>query len=166
MPRKPRQKKRRGPEDRQAFLTALAAGQSVTAAAEAAGIDRKTPYRWRDAEPVFAAGWDDALEDGTDRLEDEALRRAFSGSDLLLIFLLKARRPKKYRERIERRNINTGPNDGAIQVHHNPLEGLADLSREDRDTFREILKRQIANKEKAGLSGEGGPTLISSPPVR
>ena len=54
---------------------------------------------------------------GTDALEDEALRRAFHGSerpvfqgkelvgyvrdysDTLLIFMLKARRPEKYRER-------------------------------------------------------------------
>ena len=82
------------------------------------------------------------------------------------IFLLKARRPKKYRERIERKNINTGPNDGAIQVQHNPLDGLADLPREDRQTLREILKRHIAAKEKARLSGEGDAVLVSGPPVR
>ena len=166
MPRKPRQKKRRGPEDRQAFLTALAAGQSVTAAAEAAGIDRKTAYRWRDAQPDFAASWEDALEDGTDHLEDEALRRAFAGSDLLLIFLLKARRPKKYRERVAKTNINTGPNDGALQGQRGGFEWLDELPREDRDTLHDILRRYAAAKKKANLSGEGGPVLISSPPAR
>jgi hypothetical protein len=41
----------------------------------------------------------DALDTGTDLLEDEVLRRALEYSDTLLIFLLKARRPAKYRER-------------------------------------------------------------------
>jgi hypothetical protein len=39
------------------------------------------------------------LESGTEVLEDEALRRATTGgSDVLLIFLLKAKRPTVYRE--------------------------------------------------------------------
>jgi hypothetical protein len=37
---------------------------------------------------------------GTDALEDEALRRAKDKSDTLLIFLLKARRPEKYKDRV------------------------------------------------------------------
>lgn len=37
---------------------------------------------------------------GADVLEGEASRRAMSGSDLLLIFLLKGLRPEKYRERV------------------------------------------------------------------
>jgi len=67
---------------------------------------------------AFAAAWDDAVNQGTDVLEAEALRRAkdrfneprfYEGdvcghvrkySDTLLIFLLKARRPEKYQGRI------------------------------------------------------------------
>ena len=44
--------------------------------------------------------WEDALEGGTDLLEDVARQRAINGSDRLLMFLLKARRPKKYLERL------------------------------------------------------------------
>jgi hypothetical protein len=40
--------------------------------------------------------WDDAIEAGTDLLEDIARRRAVAQSDLLLIFLLRARRPHVY----------------------------------------------------------------------
>jgi len=80
------------------FLAVLAAGHSVMTAAEAAGVARQTVYRWRQEDEAFARAWDEAIEAGTDRLEDEALRRAFAGSDTLLIFLLKARRPAKYRD--------------------------------------------------------------------
>lgn len=83
---------------RQAFLTALAAGNSVAVSALAGGIGRSAAYEWRDADPTFAADWDDAAEQSVDLLEDEARRRALSQSDVLLIFLLKARRPATYRE--------------------------------------------------------------------
>lgn len=56
-------------------------------------------YALRDRDPKFREAWEDALEHGSDRLEDIAHRRARNGSDTLLIFLLKARRPDKYRER-------------------------------------------------------------------
>ncbi|TNE60836.1 MAG: terminase [Alphaproteobacteria bacterium] len=97
-----------------AFLEALAAGYSVGGAAEAAGIDRATPYRWRHQSIVFAREWDAAWAMGADALEDEALRRAVKGtekpvfrggevvghvrefSDTMLMQLLKARKPEKY----------------------------------------------------------------------
>jgi hypothetical protein len=90
------------PPEAAAFLLALAEGQSVAAAAHAAGVARCTPYRWR-ADRAFAEAWADAIEAGTDRLEDEALRRlvdkstARGGSDTLLMALLAARRPEKFR---------------------------------------------------------------------
>ena len=99
------------------FLAALAEGLSVTAATGRANYVRSVVYVRRAKDQDFAAAWDAALEAGTDALEDEARRRAHDGveepvhykgevcgtirrySDLLLIFLLKARRPDKYRER-------------------------------------------------------------------
>jgi hypothetical protein len=50
------------------FLTALAAGSSVAAAASAAGIGRSSAYRWRD-DPAFADAWDNAEEESIDLLE-------------------------------------------------------------------------------------------------
>lgn len=82
------------------FIERLTKGETITAASKAAGICRKTAYNWRDSDEVFADAWDDAIEVGTEKLETEANRRALEGSDTLLIFLLKARRPKVYRERI------------------------------------------------------------------
>lgn len=83
------------------FFAELATGQSVTAAALAISVSRTALYNLRDADEEFAAGWADAIEQGIDALEDEAVRRAKAGSDTLLIFLLKGARPEKYRERHE-----------------------------------------------------------------
>ncbi len=46
----------------------------------------------------------EALDQSVEDLEAEARRRAREGSDVLLIFLLKANRPEKYRERHEVRH--------------------------------------------------------------
>lgn len=83
---------------RHVFLTALAHGASVTEACRLAGVSRQHAYRCRARSSSFAQQWLDAQEEGTDALEDEATRRAFAGSDTLLMFLLKARRPEKYRD--------------------------------------------------------------------
>lgn len=91
----------------------------MTHACRAARISRTTIYEWRDADENFAKQWDAALELGISGLEDEAVRRAFHGvlkpvyqkarrcgsireySDTLLVFLLKAHRPKKFRENVK-----------------------------------------------------------------
>jgi phage terminase small subunit len=79
-----------------AFLDALASCGQVTQAARAAGISPKTAYRWRQAYPALAPRWAAALDQGLDSLEDEAVRRAFEGSDRLLMFVLNRRRPEVY----------------------------------------------------------------------
>lgn len=85
------------------LLAVLRAGGTVMAACQAERIHRSTYYAWRAADPAFAARADDAIEAGTDELEEIALKRAITGSDTLLIFLQKARRPEKYREAIRSR---------------------------------------------------------------
>lgn len=109
------------PKREAAFLAALRDGLSVSHAARLSGFSRTAWYARRAADPALAAAWDDACEEGADRLEDEAVRRAVEGverakgiyhqgmhiatqteieySDTLLIFLLKGRRPDKYAER-------------------------------------------------------------------
>jgi hypothetical protein len=67
------------------FLERLAEGFSVGGAAQAAGFDRVTAYRWRAADPEFAAAWDAARETGSDALEDEARRRACEGVQKLVL---------------------------------------------------------------------------------
>lgn len=87
---------RRTPEAETTFLDALRAGKSIAAAARSAGVGRRTAYDWRDRDPHFSARWDEAFDEGTDRLEDLALSGAEQGSERLLLALLKARRPDRY----------------------------------------------------------------------
>lgn len=102
------------PKKRRAFLDVLAQGLSVKAACDAGGFSRVTAYRWREDDPEFAKQWDDAIEEGTDILEDVAHQRAITQSDTLTIFLLKARRKEKYADLV--RNRLTGPDDGPVQI--------------------------------------------------
>ena len=108
------------------FLDELAETGNVTKASELSGVARRTIYDWRAANEDFRARWETALDLGCDALEDEATRRAHDGveepvyyqgevvgqvqrySDTLLMFLLKGRRPEKFKDRTEL----TG-NDGA-----------------------------------------------------
>lgn len=96
----------------------------ISRAAETVGIDRNTVYYWQEHDEFFAAAFQQADARATEVLETEARRRAVEGvttetpvfdrhgellytheetkySDTLLIFLLKARNPGKYRERIQ-----------------------------------------------------------------
>lgn len=113
------------------FLTALGEGLSVAGAAKLAGVGRQTVYDWRKRDAAFAAAWDDAIETGTDNLEDEARRRAMSTSDTLMIFMLKARRPDKYKDR--RASEISGPGGGPIETTTDfTMLGLEDLETLER----------------------------------
>lgn len=115
------------------ILDAIAQGASIARAAEAGGICRQNLWAWRQADPEFDRAVKEAVETGTDRIEDEALRRAVEGvrkpvfqrgnvvghvqeySDRLLEILLRSRRPEKYRERYD--HSHSGPDGGPIQQH-------------------------------------------------
>lgn len=119
------------PEKLTAFCAALAETGIVAKACKAVDISRVTAYQWRNEIPEFAAAWDKALEIGITALEDEAHRRGFEGvdegvyhqgvlvdtqkkySDTLAIFLLKAHRPEKYRERT---HVDLANTDGSLQL--------------------------------------------------
>lgn len=99
------------------FLEWLRKGYSVTKACDQIGITTRQAYVHRNAYDEFAEQWDDALDSGSDLLEDVAVDRAVNGTerpifangvrvgstkehnDNLLMFLLKGRKPEKYRER-------------------------------------------------------------------
>jgi hypothetical protein len=120
-------------EARDAFLEALAAGWTVKHAADRTGINKRRFYEVRDADESFADAWTEALEQGTEVLEDELRRRAVEGFDedtfdgegklirrvrryspALLIFSLKARRPEQYRDNAVVQV--TGPGGGPVQL--------------------------------------------------
>jgi len=85
------------------FLEIIRATGNVRLAASAAGIDRSTPYRRAQRDPAFARDWAAAEQDAIDVLEAEARSRALAGSDQLLMFLLRAHRPERYRETLDLR---------------------------------------------------------------
>lgn len=97
---------------------------NVSQACAASGIKRRgTVYEWQEHDAAFALEYRQAEIEATESLESEAHRRAMFGvpkykgvyykgellevveereySDTLLIFLLKARAPEKYRERFD-----------------------------------------------------------------
>jgi hypothetical protein len=83
------------------FLEVFRSTCNVRLSADAAGIDRDTAYRRRQRDPAFARLWVQAEQDGLDVLEAECRRRSLSSSDTLLMFLLRAHRPDRYRERVD-----------------------------------------------------------------
>lgn len=105
----------RTPEKRELFLNNLCETGNVSMAAISAAIPRRILYFWRDADAEFAQEWDKAAVIGTKALEDEAVRRGtgferpiyWQGkqvgtttdySDGLLIFMLKARDPARFKD--------------------------------------------------------------------
>ncbi len=145
----------RTPKKREAFLSVLAGGGSVTLASATAGIGRQRVYEWRQDDSDFATEWDVAVEAGTDVLEDEARRRAVEGveepvffqgntvghvrrySDTLLIFLLKGRRPKKFKDRVAHGGDETGPpikhGVSALEIIESRLAGIRSRSGRGED---------------------------------
>jgi hypothetical protein len=81
---------------RKKFLDALALGYSISYACKKLKIGRQTAYDLKKKDEEFAGAWEEAVEQGTEALEDEAVTRAYNGSDTMLIFTLKARKPEKY----------------------------------------------------------------------
>ena len=144
----PAQRRRRTipPKAREQFLEALAAGWSVRHAATLTTHAFQRWYELRAANEEFAEAWAQAVEQGTQMLEDEARRRAVDGvdepvfqkgemvghvrrySDNLLMFLLRGRRPAVYRE-----SAAVELNIPAVHVEPDPertvrvLEKLRDL---------------------------------------
>jgi hypothetical protein len=147
------------------FLDALEATGNITESARLAKIKRKTVYNWRTADANFRKAWDAAEELGVDSLEDEAVRRGREGtlkpvfqggkevglirefSNTLLIFMLKAKRPAKYRENSRVELAGGDP----IKVE---VEGLTDVELAARIAGLESALRDTAARGTPA-AGEG-----------
>jgi hypothetical protein len=123
-------------------LATLAAGATIEGACKVAGVSRRSAQRKRQTDPDFAEAWEEAMEAGTDALEDEAVRRAKDGyikpvfhqgvkvgevreySDVLLMFMLKARRPEKFRDRYHIEHATTFNVKAAAESLRRKLERL------------------------------------------
>lgn len=140
---------KRGREDwRPRFLAAFEEHVTVRDACVAAGVGHSEAYDERQRNPAFAEAWAEVEERTTQRMEREAFRRAVEGwvereefeidketgeriptltvtkfDSTLMIFLLKARRPETYRERIEHSGPGGGPVEHRVKLN---LKGLTD----------------------------------------
>ena len=89
--------------NQQAFLSAYAYSGTLTAAAKAAGITRTAVFLWKQDDALgFNARFSKAVEAFADELENIAMDRIRNpegrlGSDILLITMLNAHKPEKYR---------------------------------------------------------------------
>lgn len=120
----------------------------VTAACEAAGVSRATVYEARQKDETFALAWHDVEEATTEQMEAEARRRGVQGverpvyqgkelvgyvtdySDTLLMFMLKARRPEKYRERYDVHHSGRVEHASADELRRMTDAELADYERD------------------------------------
>jgi hypothetical protein len=126
------------PENKEIVLAMLSNGATYAAAAAAIGAHRRTIIKWPVRDEEFAQRWNDAIEDGADTLEQDAIRRGCDGverpvfymgkvvgytkeySDYLLIKLLEAKRPAVYRAR----NISATPpesGDGVLEIRRSEV---------------------------------------------
>lgn len=164
-----------GTEDwKPAFLDAIRAGAHVTEAARIAKVHVTMPYRQQAADDVFRRAWAEASHLGTRHLEAEAQRRAFHGtlkpvfqsgklvghvqeySDTLLMFLLKGRRPKKYRDnsRVE----VAGDGGGPVRYREMTDDELdSEITRLETETAQLAVGEPRAIAPPAGPAGEPEP---------
>jgi hypothetical protein len=100
------------------YLAGFSVDCTLTAGCKAAGVNNSTVYQWREMDDAFLLREQELRSELADRLEGEAIRRAYSGwdrpifqrgelvgvervySDSLLKLMLCALKPEKYRENV------------------------------------------------------------------
>jgi len=81
---------------------------TVTAACAILGFTSSSWEKWQQFDEDFRLAADNAAKAVADNLEQEAIARAYDGSDILLMFLLKGHKPEKFLERQETNlNVNS-----------------------------------------------------------
>lgn len=113
---------------KEAFLQAYSTCGNISKAARLSKIRRQDHYDWLKNSKTYQKRFDEAEDEAIDMLEEEARRRAIRGvrkpvgwhrgvpggyvkeySDTLLIFLLKAARPNKFRDNASAESVGAEP---------------------------------------------------------
>ena len=97
------------------FLELLSETGNIALSAKGSGISRSRVYQLMELDEAFKLQVEQAQEESVERLEAIARARAEAGSDLLLMFLLKALKPEKYREQYKA-TISARPVDYVIDL--------------------------------------------------
>lgn len=143
---------------RKAFLDELEQGSSESLAAAFADAPLRFFRKWRKEDPDFAKDWEDAIEAGTDLIEDAAVKRALIKSDSLMAMILKARRPDKY-DRGSKLELS-----GQVNVEGSKQKLLNRIAR--LQATGQVLAGSISEEPEVLASPDGteeGPKLLGSP---
>lgn len=89
------------PEKRQRFLEIYRTGTTVAAAARKVGISSVTVFNYIRSDEAFGLAYRAALETNTDALEDGLHTLARNGNIAAIFGTLKARRPERWRDRVD-----------------------------------------------------------------
>ena len=138
-----------------AFLAALRELPVIAHACKAVGIERSTAYRAREADEDFAQAWDDAMEEGIDRAEQEAFRRAVVGFEEPVID--KGRLAYRY----ERYEDEEGQEHYRLQLDANG-QPIPLTVRKHSDTLLALYlkgRRKSVYAERKELTGADGSAL-------
>lgn len=138
------------------ILEGLAAGLSVTGACTGAGTHRSSYCDWLRTDPDFAARVEDALERGTDTIEDALLADAMKpGQWVAKLAIVKARRPARWSDR-QQLQVQTieAPDTGALR------RMLDDM----RSKAVELLALKVSSDRSGNLPMPTGPVVIDVTP--
>ena len=155
---------------RRAFLLAYEQCGVISVAARKVGVHRSCHYEWLKTDEGYAVAWKEADDEAVERMEAELLRRAVLGieeevryqgqvvgkvrkfSDILLIFLLKAKRPAVYRD-----NFVALPS-GEVSVLFEQTRILMRQVLSDPDTMRAAGQlAKLMSEQKALPNGDEQP---------
>ena len=146
---------------RDAFLAALREYPVIRHACETVDVVRSTAWRAREADPEFAAAWDDALEEGVDRAEQEAFRRAVVGFEEPIVH--QGRLSYRY-ERYEVPDVDGNLQEKWRQVLDANGQPVPLTTRKHSDSLLNLIlkgRRKKAYADRTELTGaDGAPMQI------
>lgn len=157
------------------FLQVLAKTGKVAHAAKLAGYaDTSTLYKIRKLDEAFDRAWIEAEDASSDLLEDEAVRRGLEGvdkpvfykgqivgyeklySDGMLQFVLRSRRPDKFRENVEvTSTVNHNIGIAVVPLTAPRLEDWQRAALEVQDN-----QRLLNGDDAKPIEVVGSPTLV------
>lgn len=104
------------------FLIAYEETGFVREAARIAEISTTQVYRTKRQDPEFAAKFAEITLDQIEQLEEEAYRRSINGSDILLMFLLRSRKPEVYNDKTKKAEVTVTINSDLMANAQEQLE--------------------------------------------
>lgn len=130
---------KRTPEREAAIMNALRAGNTRRAAAEFAGVDHATFYRWLERDATLRDDVIKAEADAEVRFLNQIAKAAVDGTWTAAAWWLERRRPEAYarRDRTESKVELTGKDGG-------PIRTLSDLPDHERRILADVIDAYLA----------------------